>query len=217
MLPSNKTQPNLMTPDRMTIPDHQIGQPTFAINFIARPGGATRHAFAEIQQRLAADLPGGVFACPLDSLHLTVVPIIWARGTYDFDVRTWWADNAGEAIDELLSFTKESPGFTLTCAGIDVLPGAIVTRFNPNPALNALREKVHDCPTFKDMLVEKIDFTHVTVFRFKKELPFSSVTKVVERLAVPKAEWVIDHLTLCQETTYPSLQCADIARMELVS
>lgn len=201
--------------EALAIVDHQIGQPTFAINFIARPDGAIRHVFAEMQQALAADMPDGVFTCPLDSLHLTVVPIIWARGTYDFDIQEWWAAQAKDVTKELSGLANESQAFTLTCAGIDVLPGAIVVRFNPNPTLNALRGKVHRCPTFKDMLVEKIDFTHVTVFRFERELPLSSVTKIVERYALPKAEWAVDRLTLCQETTYPSLQCTDIARMEL--
>lgn len=199
----------------MTVVDQQIGQPTFALNFIARPAGGFLDQIAQKQDALAADLPAGVFACPLDSLHLTVAPIIWARGTYDFDVRQWWASNAEVAIEDLTRLTSDSMAFKLTCAGLEVHPGAIVVRFNPSPVLNALRDRTNGSPMFKDIIVETIDFTHVTLFRFEKTLPMSDLAKVVEGHAVPQTDWVINDLVLCEEEIYPSLQCKDIARFDL--
>lgn len=202
-------------PEEMTLVDQQIGQPTFALNFITRPAGDFRQQIAAMQSAMAADLPAGVFTCPLDSLHLTIAPIIWARGTYDFDVRQWWASNAEAGIEELARLSTDSPAFNLACAGLEVHPGAIVIRFNPSPVLNGLRDTVNGNPMFKDIIVETIDFTHVTLFRFEKTLPMSDLAKVVEGHAVPQTDWVINDLVLCEEDIYPSLQCKEIARFDL--
>lgn len=215
MVPSNETPSELMTRDRLTVPDHQIGQPTFAINFVARPDGVALEAMALSQAALAADLPAGVFTCPLDSLHLTVVPVIWARGTYDFDVRQWWESNAKAVADDLAQLARESGPFELKLKELDVLPGAIVARFEPSSTLDALRQKVHEHRTIKDVLVEKIDFTHVTLLRFEVEMPLFDLSKVVARHDVPRQMWSVDHLILCQEETYPSLVYQDVARLEL--
>lgn len=203
--------------EKLTVVDHQIGLPTFAINLIARPDGAVHQMMAQLQEVLAANLPAGVFTCPLDSLHLTVVPIIWARGTYDIDVQEWWSKNAAAVQADLIQTTVEARAMTLKCAGVDVLPGAIVIRFDPNDALNAFRESIHNTQSVMDVLVEKVDFTHVTVFRFEQELSLSHLTEIVKGHAIPKVAWAIDHLTLCQENIYPSLAYQDIARLELVS
>lgn len=208
-------QSDVMTPDKMTIPDHQIGQSTFAINFVARPDGAPRDAMAQIQAALAAELPAGVFTCPLESLHLTVAPLIWARGTYHFDVRQWWDANAGLVMEDLKQPVRESVPFTLKFRELGVLPGAVVARFEPSPILNALRQKIHGSPSVKDVLVEKIDFTHVTLFRFEAEMPLLNVAEIVARHEVSKQDWPVNHLILCQEQTYPSLAYQDIARIEL--
>lgn len=199
----------------MTVVDHQIGQPTFALNFIAKPAEAFRRSIAHLQEALAVKLPAGVFTCPLDSLHLTVAPIIWARGTYDFDVRQWWANNKDAAIDELKSLAGDSSAFSLTCAGLEVHPGAIVLRFEPSAVLDALRNAVNESDTFKDVIVEKIDFTHVTLFRFETAHPLSDITETVAHHSVFHQDWMIDHLILTQEDVYPSLRCTDIARFDL--
>lgn len=202
-------------PDVKAVSDPQIGQPTFAINFIARPDGPFRQALAQMQRGLAAELPAGVFTCPLDSLHLTVVPIIWARGAYDFDVRGWWDANEGRAIKELSGLVQQAEAFTLTFRGFDVLPSAIVARFEPHTVLNAMRDQIHHTSMFSDMLVEKIGFTHITVFRFETEVLLSDVTDVVQRRAAHETTWTIDHLTVCLEEIYPSLRCTDIAEFGL--
>ena len=202
-------------PKAMTVVDQQIGQFTFALNFIARPAGDFRQKVAAMQSTLAADLPGGVFACPLDSLHLTIAPLIWARGTYDFDVRQWWASNLDAGVQDLACLAAESSAFKLTCAGLEVHPGAIVILFNPSPVLDALRDTVNGCPMFRDVIVETIDFTHVTLFRFTDVMTISKIADMVGRHTVPQTDWAIENLVLCQEEIYPSLQCKDIARFEL--
>ena len=210
-----KIQMNDALSDLMTVVDHQIGQPTFALNFIARPDGDFRQSIGQVQEALAAELPAGVFTCPLDSLHLTVAPIIWARGTYDFDVRQWWANSTGTAIDELTTLTGDSSAFNLTCAGLEVHPGAIVVRFEPSPVLDALRDAVNASDMFKDVIVEKIDFTHVTMFRFETAQSLSGIATVVARHPIPHQDWMIDHFILTQEDVYPSLRCTDSARFDL--
>lgn len=201
--------------EAVTVVDQQIGKPVFALNFIARPDGDFRHQIAQKQAALAADLPAGVFTCPLDSLHLTVAPIIWARGTYDFDVQQWWASNAEAATNELARLAGDSSAFKLTSAELEVHPGAIVLRLNPSSGLNALRQAINASPEFKDIIVETINFTHVTLFRFEEIMPISDLAKVVERHAVPRTNWAIDELILCQEEVYPSLQYTDITSIRL--
>jgi len=213
MSPLDEEQSDAM-PEELTVVDHQIGQSTFALNFIARPAGDFRQQIAAMQSVLAADLPEGVFTCPVDSLHLTIAPIIWARGTYDFDVRQWSESNAEAAIDELSRLASDSSVFNLTCAGLDVHPG-IVIRFEPSPVLDALRDTVNESPMFKDVIVETIDFTHVTLFRFEGVMPLSDLAKVIERHAVPQMDWAVDDLVLCQEEIYPSLQYTDITCIRL--
>jgi hypothetical protein len=202
-------------PEELTVVDHQIGQSTFALNFIARPAGDFRQQIAAMQSALAADLPEGVFTCPVDSLHLTIAPIIWARGTYDFDVRQWSESNAEAAIDELSRLASDSSAFNLRCAALEVHAGAIVIRFEPSPVLDALRDTVNGSPMFKDVIVETIDFTHVTLFRFEDVMPLSDLAKVVVRHAVPQMDWAVDDLVLCQEEIYPSLQVTDITCIRL--
>lgn len=214
MSPLDEDQPGVV-PEEMTVVDQQIGQPTFALNFIARPAGEFRQRLADMQAGMAADLPGGVFTCPLDSLHLTIAPIIWARGTYDFDVRHWWAENADAGLKDLTRIASDSSAFSLICAELQVHPGAIVIRFNPSPVLDALRDAVNTSPMFKDVIVETIDFTHVTLFRFEKAMPISDLAEAVERHAVPQMDWAVNDLVLCQEEIYPSLECADITRIPL--
>ncbi|MEQ9446095.1 MAG: hypothetical protein RJS98_11055 [Rhodospirillaceae bacterium] len=198
-----------------TVADARINHPTFAINFIAQPDGAFRQSLAQTQQALAADMPSGVFACPLDSLHLTVVPLIWARGTYAFDVRQWWSDHLVASVDFLANLTGTSSVWTMICAGLEVYPSAIVLRFAPSPELIALRQQIYNSDKFEAVILEKPDFFHITLFRFEAAMPVSGIAGIVDRHTQMPPNWTIDQLQLCQEDVYPSLQTKQIASFQL--
>ncbi|MEQ8735596.1 MAG: hypothetical protein RIC29_11780 [Rhodospirillaceae bacterium] len=198
-----------------TAVDAHINQPTFAINFIAQPDGAFRQSLARMQQALAADMPPGVFTCPLGSLHLTVVPLIWARGTYAFDVRQWWSDHLVTSVDFLEGLCDKSSAVTMICAGLEVYPSAIVLRFEPSPALIALRQQIFNSGKFDAVILEKPNFFHITLFRFEVAMPLSDIAGIVDRHTQMPPNWTIDQLQLCQEDVYPSLQTKEIASFQL--
>lgn len=214
MSPPSEAQAEAQAEPKTEI-DHQIGQPTFAINFIARPAGAFGETITEIQQALAADLPEGVYTCPVESLHLTIASLVWARGAYAFDVRQWWASNAAAAIGVVTGLAREPHPVILAVDGFDVFPGAMVVRFACSPIIEAMRQKIAETEIFHEGTVNIPDFTHLTLFRYEAVLPLSEITQVVDRHSFPDVNWDIDHLILCQEEIYPSLSYTDIATVPL--
>lgn len=200
---------------RRTEVDGRIGQPVFAVNLQGNPGGASRAAIAAIQEAVAAEMPAGVFRTPPETLHLTVFPIIWARGDQGADIRRTWAGISADFTRDLEWIADASPAFELRGAGLDVMPAAIVLRFERSPVLEALRERISQIRWPSGLAKRCPNLAHMTLFRFETAMPLSPLAEAVAAQAFPEPRWTVDRLVLSREMIYPSLKTAILAEFDL--
>ena len=195
--------------------DERIGQPTFAVNLQARPEKAVREPIAALQNAIQAEVPAGLFKCPPQTLHVTVFPVVWARGNYPFDVRQRWNDISAGAIEELKRVVSASSPFELTGASLETRHSAVILRFETDPVVTALRERISGLCLIEEMITQRPDLTHISLFRFETALPLPLVARVVAAHDVPELPWTVDRLVLCKEQTYPSLKSRDLAIFDM--
>ncbi|MBE9557911.1 MAG: 2'-5' RNA ligase family protein [Proteobacteria bacterium] len=200
---------------RRTEADGRLGQPVFAVNLQANPGGASRAAIVAIQDAVAAEMSAGVFRTPPETLHLTVFPIVWARGDQGVDIRRTWAGISADFTRDLKRMADASPAFELRGARLDVMPAAIILRFEPSPALEALRERISAMRQPGGLATRRPNLAHMTLFRFETAMPLSPLAEAAAAQAFPEPRWTVDRLVLSREKTYPSLQTAILAEFDL--
>lgn len=195
--------------------DGRIGQPTFAINLQANPDRASRATIAVMQDAIAAEMPAGVFRCPPETLHLTVFPIIWSRGAHGVDVRQLWAGMSPDFTSDLKRLARASPAFDLGGASLEVMPAAIILRFECSPVLEVLRDRISTMRRPTGVARRRPNLAHISLFRFETTMPLSPVAEAVAAHTPPRFCWTVDRLVLSREEIYPSLQTAILARFNL--
>ena len=195
--------------------DRQIGQAVFAVNLQAKPDAACQETLATIQDAIAGRMPAGVYRCPPEALHLTVLPIVWVRGDYGLDIRARWADVADEAVEDLNRTARAAPAFELAGARLEVSRAAIFLRFESPPALEALRDGLLAIGRIGPFIRHRPNIVHVTLFRFEAAMPLAPLAETVAAVELPDLRWKVDRLVLCNEEQYPSLRYNILATFDL--
>jgi len=199
-----------------TEPDPRIGTQVFAINLQIIPAPKALQEIVQLQKKLAAELPAGCFLCPSHSLHLSVLPVIWARGDYGADVRALWAATSRQIQNSLSEVLSRQKVFSLKADSIEGRAQAILLRLSEHQALFDIRRAAITLLERHGLAAAMPDLAHVTMFRFSQSFDLDLVHDVVSRIEQPPISWKVDRLLLMEEQTYPSLVSLQMAEYSLL-
>jgi len=194
-----------------------IGLETFAINLQAKlPKGCLEIA-DRYQIQLERAISAGLYRCPLESLHVSAFPIIWARGNYDTDPHNIWSETAEpikRMLDEMLA---KHPTFKLTGRSIELSSAAVILRYYDSAELEDIRKTVSAVVSAFGLDVHAPSIVHTTLFRFRDPLDLSAVRSMAAKLPLPAISFEVDQLILEEERIYPSIGSSLIAEYRLSS
>ena len=157
---------------RVTVPDHQIGQPTFAINIVVRPSPEVMQALVALQDRIEALAPEGTFhRVPAPTLHLSIYQPVWARTHHAAIVPQEWAGLEAETLMALQTLASQYEPFVLHQGEVQVGEKAIYLQFSPSAAMDRLRDEIehYACDRFAGRHRPQIQ--HITLFRYHQAVP----------------------------------------------
>ena len=190
----------------VSIPDPQVGQPTFAIDIVARPAPAVAQALADLQDQIEAFAPAAALhRVPVSALHLSVYQLAWTRtpqivvGPHD------WAALEAATLAALRALSAPYPAFALQQAQLRVGDKAIYLQFSPDPALERLRDDMDGYAASRFPDRNRPQIQHITLFRSREALPLAPLVQACSALPAWQQTWRIDQLELVHETAYPLL------------
>jgi len=185
--------------------DEMIRKPAFGINLQANPDGECLRDVKALQDDIESALPFGSFRIPGDSLHLSILPIIWARGNYGPNPETLWDSIKEEIKVDLKSDLEGERTFSLEAESLMVFPTAIILRLGPHGQLETIRRAFMATLSKYELPFSMPDITHSTLFRFLKTTPFADIREVVHSVELPAIQWRVNRVVLSHESVYPSL------------
>ncbi len=202
---------------RVTVPDHQIGQPTFAINIVVRPSPEVMQALVALQDRIEALAPEGTFhRVPAPTLHLSIYQPVWARTHHAAIVPQEWAGLEAETLTALQTLASQYEPFVLHQGEVQVGEKAIYLQFSPSAAMDRLRDEIehYACDRFAGRHRPQIQ--HITLFRYQQAVPLQPLAQGCAQLSPWRQAWSIDQLELGQETAYPLLASRTVGNLVLL-
>ena len=201
---------------RLTQPDIRIGKPVFAVNLQAFPTGPALDSLCGLQSALFQAVAGrGIYMCPRDSLHLTVLPIIWARGSYKDRPDKVWNSVSKDVIRLLSRNVDRYLEFSITFDDVLVSEQAIYLRYSKTEKLDDLRRTLSNIIKDVDLEIGIPTITHTTLLRFNGELSLDDLEDGISNVSVRPHEWTISSTALSIERRYPSLLLETLLELPL--
>lgn len=189
-----------------TIPDSQVGQPTFAIDIVARPAAAVAQALAVLQDQIEALAPAEAWhRVPVSALHLSVYQLVWTRTPQIVVGPKEWAALEADTLAALLAMAAPYPAFVLQQAQLRVGNKAIYLEFSPTLALERLRDDMDGYAASRFPDRNRPQIQHITLFRYREALPWQPLVQACSAWPAWQQTWRIDQLELVHETAYPLL------------
>ena len=189
-----------------TIKDKRIGKRVFAINLQALPSQTDVSNTVTLQKKIFSLVPSGLYACPPHSLHVSISPIIWARGNYSVDLQQFWYDASVSVLSRLCEVTTNKNEICLIAKGIEVFDSAVVLKFEENGLIEELRKSIETTEELKMLPKSQMTLTHATLFRFTEVFDISQQKIQIAEIPVDEINWTISNIELNQEIEYPSLK-----------
>ena len=198
-----------------TIEDERIGKSVFAINLQALPSQTDVSNTVTLQKKIYSLVPSGLYTCPPHSLHISIFPIIWARGNYSVDPKQYWNDASVSVLSRLSEVTSNKNEICLIAKGIEVFDSAVVLKFEENGLIEELRTSIKTTEELKMLPKSQTTLTHTTLFRFTEVFDVSQLKIRIAEIPVDEINWTISNIELNQEIEYPSLKKAIIKNFRL--
>jgi hypothetical protein len=188
-------------------PDPLIGQRVYGINLQAPVSLTAANWVDEWQEAAKAPLSSkAVFFTPLRSLHVTILPIVWVRGTYPGEPRNIWRRASARTKAAIAEVAKGIFPFKLLATALRLTADAIILECDTTMELKALRTKLAASLAQTDLCCRTPQITHLTLARFTRAVPLTTIRPAVLDTELSGFECVIDRITLSRELVYPSLQ-----------
>lgn len=203
---------------RLTVPDHQIGNLTFAINIVVRPAPDVMQALVALQDRIEALAPAGAFhRVPAPTLHLSIFQLVWARTTQVAIGPRQWQELETETFAALQALASKHDPLVLHQGQVLVGEKAIYLQFSPSAAMDRLRDEIehHARDGFPGRHRPQIQ--HITLFRYQQAIPLEPLAQSCAPLPPWQQAWLIDQMELGQETAYPLLASRTVGNLALGS
>lgn len=199
-------------------PDPLIGQRVYGINLQAPASPAAESWVAEWQDAAKAALStGALFFTPLRSLHITIFPVVWVRGTYSADPRTIWRGASSRAVAAIAVIANSTSPFTLLAKALRATEDAIILECDTPPELKDLRMNLAASLAQTDLGCRTPQITHLTLARFTRALPLAGIGSALLKFELRRFECAIDRMTLSRELVYPSLQTRMLRTFDLTN
>jgi len=190
----------------MTRLDRDVGRPTFAINLIARPPASVRNQLSAIQDAISVAVSDGVlYRCPPASLHLSVFQFVWSRSNGGLAQEPIWNGCKDRIIEGLETVISSTDALILGRPSIEAGESAVILKFDPSPALEALRDGISSRAGLHHLSTNRPAIQHVSIFRYNQEVPLEAVRGLCGNVAIALTPWAIEELALVRENVYPSL------------
>ena len=199
-----------------TRPDPLIGQRVYGINLQAPASSIAARWVDEWQGAAKAVLSTEtVFFTPLRSLHITIFPIIWVRGTYPSDPRSIWRRASSRAVAAMAAIANSTSGFALQAKVVRATEDAIILECDTPVELKGLRKNLAVSFAETGLGCRTPQITHLTLARFTRAVPLTAIRSAILNLELPRFECAIDRMTLSRELVYPSLQTRMLRTFDL--
>lgn len=195
--------------------DARIGACTFGINLIAVPPRTVCEPLITIQDAIESRIPEGVlFRSSSASLHLSIFQFVWARsGDTQADASAWITCRE-RVVSELGNIAGSTLPFALASPSIQAKQAAIIVRFSPSQALEALRDRASVVADEVGLNWNRPTIQHLSLFRYRQPAAVDELTKVCAEIPLPAITWQIRGLKLVRENVYPSLNVSEIQDYE---
>jgi hypothetical protein len=188
-------------------PDPLIGQRVYGINLQA-PASLTAANWVDEWQKAAkaAFSTEAVFFTPLPSLHVTILPILWVRGTYPGEPRNIWRSASSRTKAAIAAIANGTFPFQLLAKALRATADAIILECDTPIELEALRANLAASLAQTGLCCQTPQITHLTLARFTRAVPLATIRPAILDSGLSRFECVIDRITLSRELVYPSLQ-----------
>jgi hypothetical protein len=188
-------------------PDPLIGQRVYGINLQAPASLTAANWIDEWQEAAKAVLSTEtVFFTPLRSLHVTILPIVWVRGTYPDDPRNIWRNASSHAKAAIAAIANGTLPFKLLAKALRATADAIILECDTPMELKVLRTKLAASLAQTGLCCQAPRITHVTLARFTRAVPLTTIRLAMLDTELSRFECVFDRIMLSRELVYPSLQ-----------
>ncbi len=205
---SDLTQSDLTRPD-LTQLDPDLKKQRFGINLIVRLSQHEQMALQLLQHALAIKLgQNGLFSIPPNAIHLTVMPLIWARNSEPHADKQTWQMIQQETREKLDLLFQNQAAFPLAKGEIKLFPNSIIVQFDYPNALKHIRTKLKQFACLKPVLKSDPSIAHITLFRFTEALCYPTVKNVIdtEKHRIRDMNFSITEVLLTKEIVYPSIE-----------
>lgn len=205
--------------ESLTIVDENIGRSLFAVNLNAMPCSEFRKALRQIQTEiLNAAAEPNLFACPVNTLHLSIFPIVWARGEQSVSQKkSVWNKYQSLVTAALLEVAKTTDKFCLEQPTVEFRDSAIILKFPPSPVLEEIRERTCKIVRDTELIWNRPDIQHITLCRYLKPVSLAQLKAKSSMVSFPQnIRWTVYELHLMQENVYPLLEVENLYKFRLV-
>lgn len=203
---------------RLTVPDHQIGNPTFAINIVVRPSPDVMQALVALQDRIEALAPAGAFLrVPAATLHLSIFQLVWARTQHVAIGPQEWLGLEAETFMALQALASRYEPFVLHQGQVLVGEKAIYLQFSPSAAMDRLRDEIEHHARDRFPGRHRPQIQHITLFRYRQAVPLAPLAHGCAQLPPWQQAWSITQMELGQESAYPLLASRTVGNLALGS
>jgi hypothetical protein len=169
-----------------------------------------RAGLAEVQEALLECEPT-LLRCPVETLHISVIPILAVRVDYHADKHELWRENGATWLKVVDTVARSTSPIEIAYRDVVATDVAVVVVAGPADRLNGFRGALADALTLPAESPPVPSLVHTTIFRYGGPLrdPARFLAAIDKfRLDLPLR---ITELAVTQEIVYPSLESGTLA------
>jgi hypothetical protein len=202
--------PTDQTSAPLTAVDLLLEQPCFAVNVQVVPEAIVQHALGEIQDKVLRALNLDLFRTTTESLHLSVFPLIWARGTYGREPRELWDGLSQKWLQGVARACDGIRPFGIRFSKLVATEAAVVLFAEEPPELHSVRIKLEAWGRSLRIPVYRPRTVHTTLFRYREVASLRHVTRSLQQVDIEPVHWKVVGISVRQEILYPSLAWTEL-------
>jgi len=193
-----------------TVVDPLLEQPCFAVNVQIVPSRIIRDRVAEIQEQVLRAVALDLFRIPLESLHVSVFPLLWARGTYSRDPRELWDALSREWLQGVARACDGISPFELRFSALVATDLAVILVADEPAELRSVRDALQASGSSLGIRVSRPRIVHMTLFRYRAVVSLREVTRSLQPISFEPVRWTVEGVSVRRENVYPSLAWTEL-------
>jgi hypothetical protein len=180
---------------------------------VALPGDAKR-ALGEFQDAIQ-DVEPDLLRCPVDTLHISLMPLLAVRVEYSRPKEELWDESAPRWLRALEDAVSTETSISLHFRQVVATDAAVVVVAAPVEPVNELRRRIASRLELPPAPPPLPTLVHTSIFRYGSPLRDPETFLATVNALRPSVPLTIVELTVSREVVYPSIVVEEIQTFKL--